>query len=285
MIINQEFKKLIPSLSEDEFDQLETSIIAEGCRDSLITWNGTLVDGHNRYEICLKHDLPFKTIEKEFSDDTEAKEWIMRNQLGRRNLSDVERGRIALKLKDSIAERARHNQLSKLKQNTVCPILDKRETIIDTKKELAKLAGISHGTLAKIEKVDNTAPEVIKENMGKGISINKAYEMAKNIIQFPATRRVAEAERMVAEEIKESPIEFEELKREELRKQNISKKLENMIYGIATNATLITEEYVGYILRGSKTAVDWIESVDFAIENLEEFKEILKIKNSIRRIK
>jgi len=59
--INSEFQSLIPALSKEEFGLLEKSILKEGCRDPLITWNGILIDGHNRYEICRKHKIKFQT--------------------------------------------------------------------------------------------------------------------------------------------------------------------------------------------------------------------------------
>ena len=66
IIVDDEFKKLIPPLTAEERKGLEESILKEGCRDSLILWNNTLIDGHNRYEICTKHNIPFKTIQKDF---------------------------------------------------------------------------------------------------------------------------------------------------------------------------------------------------------------------------
>ncbi len=66
VIINPKFKELIPLLSSEEYEGLEKSIIIEGCRDALILWNKAIVDGHNRYEICTKHGIKFKIIEKEF---------------------------------------------------------------------------------------------------------------------------------------------------------------------------------------------------------------------------
>ncbi len=78
MIINDEIKSLIPPLTETEYSLLEQSILEEGCRDALITWNGTLLDGHNRYAICTKHNLPFKTQEMEFGSKAEAMAWIVR---------------------------------------------------------------------------------------------------------------------------------------------------------------------------------------------------------------
>jgi phage N-6-adenine-methyltransferase len=85
-IIEEIQKHLIP-LKHDEYCQLEENIISDGCRDYLVIWNDILIDGHNRYEICTKHSLPFKTINKDFADLDEAIEWVENNQLGRRNLT------------------------------------------------------------------------------------------------------------------------------------------------------------------------------------------------------
>ena len=58
--IDPEFKALIPPLTPDERAGLEASILTEGCRDALIVWGDILIDGHNRYEICTKHNIPYK---------------------------------------------------------------------------------------------------------------------------------------------------------------------------------------------------------------------------------
>lgn len=52
--IKEEFKKLIPALTAEEFKQLESNCISEGIREKIITWNGFIIDGHNRYEIATK---------------------------------------------------------------------------------------------------------------------------------------------------------------------------------------------------------------------------------------
>ena len=105
--INPRFRDAIPPLDAEEYENLRESIKSEGCRDAIIVWGDVIVDGHNRYEICTDFDIPFRTFEKTFEDEDDAETWILRNQLGRRNLLDVERGRLALKLKDCIAARAR----------------------------------------------------------------------------------------------------------------------------------------------------------------------------------
>ena len=104
--IDQEFKDLIPALTEEEYKQLEANILSEGIRDSLLVWNGILIDGHNRYEIATKYGLSYDVQEMEFADRAEAERWIILNQFGRRNLSKYDRSELALKLKPIITAKA-----------------------------------------------------------------------------------------------------------------------------------------------------------------------------------
>lgn len=85
------FMNLIRPLQRKEFLQLEQNILSDGCRDPIIIWNGVIVDGHNRYKICMRHHIPFAIVEMNFSCEAEAIAWICANQLGRRNISEATR--------------------------------------------------------------------------------------------------------------------------------------------------------------------------------------------------
>jgi hypothetical protein len=85
--IKEEFKKLIPPLTADEYKQLETNCIEEGIRDAIITWNGYIIDGHNRYKIAQDWQLNFKTISKNFDTEYDVIDWMLVNQFGRRNIT------------------------------------------------------------------------------------------------------------------------------------------------------------------------------------------------------
>ena len=89
--IDPNFKNLIRPLQRKEYLQLEANIMADGCRDAIITWNGYIVDGHNRYEICTTHQIPFEIMEMEFECREAAIAWICSNQLGRRNITEETR--------------------------------------------------------------------------------------------------------------------------------------------------------------------------------------------------
>jgi len=88
--IDNEFRNYIRPLSSEEYDKLEASILSEGIRDPLVIWQGILLDGYHRYKIAQEHGLEYKTVEVELPDRDAAKEWILVNQLGRRNLTEQE---------------------------------------------------------------------------------------------------------------------------------------------------------------------------------------------------
>ena len=178
IVIDSEFKSLIPPLTAEEYDGLENSILAEGCRDALVLWGETLVDGHNRYEICSRHGIPFKTIQKDFDSRDSVIEWIIMNQFGRRNLPNYERARLALRLKSFFAEKAKEKEFER---KTTCQKSDKSfMPTVDTKKELAKVAGVSHDTIAKVEKIEKMATPEVKQQLRSGeMSINQVYQTIK----------------------------------------------------------------------------------------------------------
>lgn len=194
LVVDKEFQSLIPPLSEEEYAGLEQSILGEGCRDAIVIWresvfaNGSqeetdppmiksdpiIVDGHNRYEICTRHGIPFKTTELDAYSRDEVTRWIITNQFSRRNLSAYDRSLLALKLKPMIAEKAEKNL--HLSDGKGCQKPDKVKTV-DTKKELATIAGVSHDTIHKVETIEKKATPEVKSQIKSGEkSINQAYQ-------------------------------------------------------------------------------------------------------------
>lgn len=92
LTINDEFKSFLPAVDQETLDLLEQSIKDKGgATDPIVVWKGknTIVDGHNRYEICTRLGLPFKVQEREFKDTTAVKLFMLEMQLGRRNLTEM----------------------------------------------------------------------------------------------------------------------------------------------------------------------------------------------------
>jgi len=175
IIIDEEFKGLCPPLSTKERDQLENNIIAEGCREPIILWQGIIIDGHNRYEICTRNKIKFKTIKKEFESREDVKIWIIQNQFGRRNLPAYDRARLALQLENLFKEKAKGNQGTRT-DLTSSPIGEK----VNTEKKLAKIAGLGQGTIQRVKAIETKATEEQKQKLRSGeLSINQVHQSIK----------------------------------------------------------------------------------------------------------
>ena len=181
IVIDAEFKALIPPLSSEERSQLEANIIKDGCRDALVVWKNILIDGHNRHEICTRNDIGFETIELYFQTRDDVKIWIIENQFGRRNLQPYTRTNLHLALEPLIAAKAKANQVLRKGEQAgaTCQISDKLMQTIDTKKEIAKAANTSHDTVAKVKVINKAkeqgkvSPETIAKLHSGAVSINR----------------------------------------------------------------------------------------------------------------
>jgi len=185
--IDEEFKALIPPLTTVEYAQLEDNIQRDGCRDALMLWKGTgiLVDGHNRYEICEREQLDFRTVEIPFESREKAIDWICMNQLGRRNLSPVDatmlRGRMYEGRKKSEgAQTGNDNRKSKQ--------LPQNEGVESTAEIVAKETGVSRATVERaaefvkaIDKVATVVPDVLAKVRTGETSKADVIAAAKNL--------------------------------------------------------------------------------------------------------
>ena len=90
--IDEEFQKLIPELTKEESDTLEELLLKEGCREPICVWNDYIIDGHNRYFLCHKNNIPFNFQEvPDLKTKEDVLDWMCANQLGRRNISEKTR--------------------------------------------------------------------------------------------------------------------------------------------------------------------------------------------------
>ena len=175
LTVDPEFRDLIPPLNEEELKLLEESLVADGCESPLIVWNGVIIDGHNRYAICRKHDIPFSIQEKNFSSRDDAMLWMLRNQLGRRNLNSYQRVELVLKFEPLVKSAAEQRMLAGKAANPV-PTLAQGQTKGKTRDHLSEAAGVSHGTFAKAKKLVQSADEETKRELRAGkVTVNRAY--------------------------------------------------------------------------------------------------------------
>lgn len=176
--VNEELLAYIDPLTADENAALERSILAEGCRDALVLWGDVLVDGHNRYAICRKHGIPFNTVQSQlFKSMDDVHLWMIEQHLGRRSLSDFQRGVLALR-KKGILSTHNNNPHQPPASDVASPGAASPEPKV-SRESVAKEARISAAAVGQIEKIQKSAaPELIAAVKAGTVSINAAATVA-----------------------------------------------------------------------------------------------------------
>ena len=293
IIINPTFKKLIPPLTQDEFQQLEKNILAEKkIRDPLVLWNGTLIDGHNRYELETKLGIDFKTESMDFTDEEAAKVWIINNQLGRRNLLPYVRTELASLAAPMLAKKGKKNmsagggdKKSGLTKSTN-PI-ENAEKIekVNTRKELADMTGVSEDTYRKAMFIQDNADDGTLQELREGkTSIHAAYtelktaERERSVSDMvfgtgkkrPSTKKELAEEREIAEQIRKNR-EYDKNHKttiEELQ-QVFRANLEKSLYSLS-NQFFATSSHLWADEENIKVAHSLIDEAVEATKNLKE---------------
>lgn len=218
--IKEEFKKLIPALTAEEFKQLEANCLEEGIREKIITWNGVIIDGHNRYEIATRWNLDYQTESKRFANENDVREWMINNQLGQRNLTKEQKDYLIGKRYEN--EKQRHGGARE--QNVP----------LKTSENIAKEVGVSHMQVKRNEQfaqgVDKMSDELKQQVLQGNSNINKAdiqliakaeptfiantdkeiIEKAKEIKEQKAEAYKQKIVERIETKVKENPISIEE---------------------------------------------------------------------------
>ena len=183
-IIDQEFKSLIPPLSPEEREQLEQNILeARKCYDPLVLWEGIILDGHNRFSICVKHGIEFQIEEIMLDSREAAKAWILDNQLSRRNLSDVARIEMSLMKADMLREKAQRNLTrgGRPKKGDEKPssfVTKPKIDTVDVRNATASDAGVSEGKLNNYMQIKNHgSPELLSKIKSGELKIGTAHRL------------------------------------------------------------------------------------------------------------
>ena len=198
--IDQEFQQLIRPLTSEERKQLEANILADGCRDPITVWDGIIIDGHNRFEICHKHNIPFKIHKMNFDSREDVIQWICANQLGRRNISEEARKfLIGKQYETEKIINARRNEMGYNQYKKADKKVPYGKVVADVEKtppfsshktamRIAEENHVSEGTVQKygfysraIDAIEKKSPKMVSKILsGKyKISYNNIMELAK----------------------------------------------------------------------------------------------------------
>ncbi|GEM_PF-2536041 len=286
-----ELKECMFAMNEQEKKQLEESILSEGCRDALIIWNGVLIDGHNRYEICTKHGITFRTVNMDFKDIEEAKRWIIFNQLARRNLTDEQRKYYRGK---GYLQQKRQGERTDL---TSC----QNGTKLNTAETLANEHGVSEHTIKRdgdyakaVDEIANNLGNNIKNKiLTGGIKLTdkdtkklarEEPEIQKKIVplfETGQTKKVEEAKMILSPAEQQYQDRLKEIDREHENHKLVSDLINNMKF-IKIDEKAV-EDYM-------KIAIDifqeeFTQNCDRLINKLNEMKIYYSNITKIRRVK
>jgi hypothetical protein len=192
IVVNEELKAYIDPLTTEEYEALESSILAEGCRDALVLWGDVLVDGHNRFGICRKHGLPFQTVQNtRFQSIDDVYLWMIDQHLGRRSISEFQRGVLALRKREIVnARRAEAAPAHPADHTQSADSAPAAPQPLATRESVAKAARLSSSQVVMIEKIQKQAtPEVVAAVRAGTISINAAAAVAS----LPAEEQITAA--------------------------------------------------------------------------------------------
>ena len=195
---------IYPEMKEEAYVSLKNDIEINGYDFKFPIWiyEDEIIDGWNRFKACKELGI-IPIYEKFIGDEIQAINFILRTN-NRRDLTSYQRTLLALEFEEMFREKAKKNQIRKA--NSVPQISAKQN--IETRKELAKIAKVSHDTISKVKKIQEKAPQEVKAKLATGeVSINAAYKEIKK--EEKKEEKIAERKRLAEEGAKkEIEIDF-----------------------------------------------------------------------------
>lgn len=262
IIIDREFKALIPKPIEEERMSLEESLRSEGCRNALVVWsykgNDILLDGHTRKSICDKHGIKYKTTTVKLADRDAAADWIDRNQLSRRNLTPESaaeiRGRIYKRAKKRHGGDRKSDGAKKSRGQNVP---------LKTAESVANDHGVSGRTVKRNEKFTE-ALEALAEISPEAADKVRQGEVTDAITQLPKVAKDKKMLKAVAKGIEKGEKKVKAIQRKEKEKQREQDKRERR-KNIDKEVPNISDRFELYCCDISDTlkhveagSVDWV---------------------------
>ena len=181
---DNEFSAFGPPLYEEEFRALEDSIRKEGCKEPLIVWNKTIIDGYKRYYICRKYGIPFAVQNMEFESRDDVVKWTLQRRLACPGLEAYERVQVVLRYAPYLRKMPEQRRVA-VYGNLASKDMHERgsKELGDgcggrIREQLARLANVSHGTLDKVKYIEDNGDEALQARIRQGeYSIHRAYRI------------------------------------------------------------------------------------------------------------
>lgn len=264
ILIDKEFENLIPPLSAEEFQQLEENCLRDGIRDALIVWeqdgNDILIDGHNRFRIVGKHPtIQFNIKRMQFADRDDARLWIIHNQLGRRNIHDLDRAALLEEEEKIVASKARERQESGINQYTDMSLVEKfPQPAQRTRDIMGAKMGVSGKQYEKLKTINKKASPEVKQQIRDGKkSVNGAFneikEQERKQIDMSAKAHLEKAEERHKDFAESKTVSIADVAQDRKDSAEIARGKYNEIYNAIKRILFIGASNFDYSIISQKT--------------------------------
>ena len=257
--IDKEFESLIPPLSPEEFQQLEENCLRDGIRDALIVWeqdgNDILIDGHNRFRIVGKHPtIQFNIKRMQFADRDEARLWIIRNQLGRRNIHDLDRAALLEEEEKIVASKANARMNAGIKADPK----EKFPKGKQTRDIMGAKMGVSGKQYEKLKTINKKASPEVKQQIRDGKkSVNGAFneikEQERKQIDMSAKAHLEKAEERHKDFAESKTVSIADVAQDRKDSAEIARGKYNEIYNAIKRILFIGASNFDYSIISQKT--------------------------------
>lgn len=182
--IDNDFKNLLPQLTDNEYEGLQNDILEHGILSPIILWGETIVDGHNRYEIALANKIPESDIPTKkiiFQNKAEAFKWIINHQGNRRNLTKSQLVAAWSKYEEERAKEAKERKKGGQGGVLLSKNFNEANEPIRTAAEVAEKIGVSEPTYRDMKLITEKGTQEQIERMDRGGKGNSVSAIAREI--------------------------------------------------------------------------------------------------------
>jgi len=243
LTVDKEFMQLIPPLQEEEYQQLKQNILSKRkCLNAIILWDGTIIDGHNRFYICIEHGIEFEVKDMHFDSREDAKLWILENQLGRRNLTDAARIELTMSKVELLRAKAKEKlrRAGGDKYGNKTPLSESslaNEQPVHVRKAISKESGVSEHNLSLYKQIkEQGSPALIEAVKNGKLKIGTAYCLLPKEIE----KQLKEADAVVEYIEKHLPL---------VKGEDMKAELNEQFSGLAQQLRTLLDEERSYEVK------------------------------------
>lgn len=271
--IDPEFRDKIPALTEAEFEQLKENILSDGeVYEPIVTWNDTIVDGHNRWRIICENwetlKDKFRTKPMNFADKWEAFEWMYKKQLGRRNLTEEQKSYMVGKMYEARKKTqggtgANQHTAAKEQSGQNVQSATRREIKDGTAGEIGKEIGVDGRTVRRAEKFAKGIDALRESNPEAADAVLKGNSGATKAEIAELPNKTASEIQKVAQDILTGEIKKDRPKREKPDKEDLAAidKIVTEMYDASHVAEYTLDMLVEDIQINGKMVVDMLRGI------------------------